>query len=190
MTLPQDPTFVDPSAAGNPHHHEPPTFTDGLPGEPTAGLPARHVDETSPFEAIAAELSGEVPASTTLDIDLRPGWTATYSLDINHETFGVWRKSAADRSQPDDTNELRLACIVLANTNLGISRNGRLLEVNGEVLTFRSAEFCRLLGVTRTVDAVRTAYGRDAHVVNASRAVLQKAGYGDDAHEAADPTKA
>jgi hypothetical protein len=75
---------------------------------------------------------------------------------------------------------VKLACTALANTCLAILRDGAEVPDGAGPLTFTSPALHEILGVDRTVDAVRRFYGRDAHVIAVSRQILDEAGYGED----------
>lgn len=152
--------------------------------------------EATPTTALA-ELRSELQAApefpdVALDVPGRPGYAVRYSTHIAHEQLTAWQKKAKDKSSPTGVNDLKWLSVLLATQCEAIVRNGVDVELggaDGEPATFRSPAFQELLGVDRAVSAVQVFYARDASVLAAGVAVLQEAGYGDEA-ETVDPTSA
>lgn len=142
----------------------------------------------SPLETLRAEAQREIGGETvTLTIKERPGWSVRYRADVEIPQFNQWRKRCADRSQPDGVDELKLACLILANQCEALVLNGEDLLEDDQPVTYASPSFHASFGVTRAVDAVRAWYGIDAHVMTHSQEVMLASGYGDEA-EREDPT--
>jgi hypothetical protein len=111
-----------------------------------------------------------------------------FSTRIPYEDLAAWRKRSEDKTMPNDLNETRLACIVLANTCRGIIRNGEEILTEGEPMTFASPAFHALVGADRAVDAVRRFYDRDPDVNRAAGEVLAAAGWAGGEIDETDPT--
>lgn len=179
MPDPADTTFTAPGA-------KPPTFPAGLPvGDP----PPTPVDDVlaapTELEAILGELVDELEGETTLPVPERPGWAVVYNIDVDHRLLGRWQRASRDTDLPNNLDELKYTLTLLAALCKRIVRQGTVVTLAGEVLTFRSVEFQRLLGVRTANDAVRKVYGRDAHVLTAGAGVLREAGYTEE--QVADP---
>lgn len=171
-----------------------PTFA--APGvdvtRPPAALEADEIIEpgkhTPALDSIVGELTAELENEKTFEVPGRPGYAVTYDVDIDHTMLGLWRRRARDKDQPDEFDELKFSLTILAAQCLRIIRNGAPLELDGDEVTFRDRAFFTLLGTQSANAAVRKLYGRDAHAIAASRAVLEAAGYGTELDE--DPTPA
>lgn len=166
-----------------------------MPAEPLGGVArfgaGRHVDDdldaidaehpATPLEHLRGELADETDDEVTLEVPRRAGWSVRYGTDFSYEQLTAWQKGARDRTSASGLNDLRYACIVLANTCRGILRRGEDLTDGGEPLVFRNKVLWGLVTpvADRTVDAVQRFYGRDAHVIAAAKRVLIEAGYAD-----------
>lgn len=145
----------------------------------------------TPLEELRGELTAEVgKAPVVLPVPSRPGYAVRYKTAIDHEALAKWQKASEDRSAPDGMDVLGLALRVLGNSCEAILRHGEELTHDSRPVTFRTASFVELLGVTRPVEACRQLYGRDGHVIAAADEVLRAAGYGESLlASGADPTQ-
>lgn len=162
------------------------TFSALPAGDPAASRPDEVIPPPTELESIVGELVDRLAGETTLPIPGRPGWEAVYDIDVDHTLMGRWRRNCKDSDQADDVDELKLACTILAAQNVRLVRGGSVIALDGRPVTFRDPSFQRLLGTHTANEAVRKAYGRDAHVVVGSGSVLKAAGYTDEQRE--DPT--
>lgn len=140
------------------------------------------------LDAIVGELTVELESERTFPVPGRPGYAVVYDVDVDHTMLGLWRKGARDKDQPDAFDELKFSCTILAAQCIRIIRNGEPLLLDGVEVTFRDRPFFTLIDTQGANAAVRRFYGRDAHVIATSKAVLEAAGYGSDIDE--DPTPA
>lgn len=174
-----------------------PAATFAAPGvdltrPPTSPLEADEViapgKHTPALDSLVGELTAELAAEKTFPVPGRPGYAVTFDVDVDHTMLGLWRKAARDKDQPDAFDELKFACTIVAAQCIRIIRNGAPLELDGVEVTFRDRAFFTLLGTQSANSAVRKLYGRDAHIIATSTAILSAAGYGSDVDE--DPTPA
>lgn len=141
----------------------------------------------SDLEALARELKAEAaPADLVLEVPRRPGYALRFRTDLSGDELAAARKRARDPKSPDGIDNVRLAALVVVNTNTGMLRGGELVEAAGEPLTLRSRELLDLLGADRAAAAARKFYGRDGDLDAAARAVMAASGWGGDL---ADPTE-
>lgn len=154
------------------------------PLEPVAAAPA------SPLEELRQEIKREVTGEpVTLEVPGRAGWTVRYRADVEMPKLAAWRKKSADRSMPDGIDELKLCLTILADQCEALLKDGREVEDDdGGLLTFATPAFLELIGVGRSVEAVRKWYGVDGRVVAAAQEVMNASGYGEDAIRE-DPTR-
>lgn len=146
------------------------------------GLPAPTPDDAdeedeSDLSAIVAELDAEGPPLTVLPIPARRGWEAAYSIDVRSAQLESWRKRSKTRRGVDNA---KFSAIALAELNVRLIRNGRVITLEGEEQTFTSRPFMDSLGVTRAADAVRKVYQLEGTMDAALRGVLREAGWGED----------
>lgn len=175
-----------------------PTFGTGVdPDEAPLGdleelAPVGQHDEASDLDAIAAELEEEVLKTVDLPIPGRPRYAARYRLDFTDKDLDTWSKQAGDKSYRAKLSGTKFALIGLASTCVGILRDGELIELDGKPATFRSRTFLAdVLKVTTAINGVRKLYGDvEGNIDAAMRAVMTRAGWGDDLDEAttSDPT--
>jgi hypothetical protein len=141
---------------------------------------------SSALEALREDFLAETDDDLeTLPVKARPGYEVRYSTLIPYEQYAAWRKASEDDDMPGGLNELRLGCLVLAGACRGIVRHGEDVLTDGKPLAFGSPAFHDLLGVSRSVDAVRRFYGRDPYVTKTASKVLAAAGW---APDSPDPT--
>lgn len=110
-----------------------------------------------------------------------------YNCSVDFDDLNKWTKRAASRTKRDEIDGFKFACLVLANTCVGIeaknSETGEfelLLDDKGEPMTFTSAAFQDSIGAMGgTLDAVKTLYIADGHVITTAKIINELAGYGD-----------
>lgn len=148
-----------------------------------------HANVGSPLDELREEAAREIGHETvTLAVKERPGWSVRYRADVEVTTLNKWRKASSDRTMPDGVDELKLACIILANHCDCLVKNGEdLRDEDDNPVTFGSTPFMESFGVGRAIDAVKAWYASDGHIMSASQEVMIASGYGDEA-EREDPT--
>lgn len=143
----------------------PATGHDPLELDPAADPDLEPVDHPTELAKLTAELEAEVTIEApTFPVPTRPGWTVTYSAGIDGDDLKEWAKKARDRKAPTGVDNLRMACITLANQCTAIRKDGQPMTEEGDDLTFRSPELQRIVGASRAADAVRLFYGGPRHL--------------------------
>lgn len=162
--------------------------------DPTvAALPDQPGPVDNPLEALRAEFAKAstdlAPPPRTWGVDARPGWAAQYRVDIAEVILKGYRqrciiKGRRSVSGEPDYNEVKLGALLAAHYNAGLTLNGQpVLDDAGDPMTFRSREFLTLAGAKTAADAVVKWYVTDGSLIALSRALLNAAGYLDDATE-------
>jgi len=126
-----------------------------------------------------------VPRRKTLRLILDP--------NIDGEQVQRWQRNAVigkARGADATVDSIKLAGVVIANCTVGVEvRNprGEYVEVrdsNGTSLTFRNPELRKMLigdnDISSTVALVRKMFGTDGHMLECSKDLMEKAGYGED----------
>ena len=127
----------------------------------------------------------------TLIVAARPNVSVSYSSLLDDEMRKRWLKACTTsrRGKPDEVDELRFACTVLANQCLSINMQGQVAPAtDGRPLTFALKELWEMVGGHDPISTIRKLYGRDPAILSTVEAVLERCGYGDEAQE--DPTTA
>lgn len=142
--------------------------------------------------AVLAEIAGEVElADIVVPHRYRPGWAVRYSTEIDNDDLKRWRKAAkatGAAGKRGEIDDLRFACISLANLCQAVIRNGEeVTDGAGTVLTFANGAMRKLYRVERAADVVRKFYGNDPYLGATFDTVLREAGVGDEV-ETLDPT--
>lgn len=151
------------------------------------------VDHPTELARLKAELADDVTVeSPTFPVPTRPGWAVTYSAGFDGDDVKEWARRARDRKAPTGVDQLRLACILLANTCQAVRKNDQPLTEDGEDLTFRSPELQAIYGTKTAAETVRLFYGGprhqgDGHILAHSQELLKLAGFDADV-ERLDPT--
>jgi hypothetical protein len=152
--------------------------------------------DASPLEALRAALTSPAEPSepVTLKVPRRPGVTLICHTDMTQDQRKAWQKSATAknaRRQPGvepEVDEWKFACLVLANTCVGIAFDGTIAhDAADQPLTFRHRQVWEMLGAAGAEGAIRNLFQKDAHVLIASGEVLIASGFDDDLK--ADPTE-
>lgn len=121
-----------------------------------------------------------VKEDLVLDLLTRPGMAIRFSTNMDLDTIQQWRRRCHDKSQPDNFNLLKFACMVIANQAEAFRLNGQEPEVDGLPLNFRQGPVFEWTNTKRAVDAVKALYDNDGHVVATAQDVMEAAGFGDE----------
>ena len=145
----------------------------------------------NPLDALRDTIEAAVERPDLVrEVLTRPGLTIRYATSIDMEHIQRWRKSAYDKTAPDNFNMLKFSLLVLANTCRAMALRGQEpTGQDGKPLTFISRELGEWTKQKRHLDIVRALYASDGHVVQTAQDVLDAAGYADDEMEPdLDPT--
>lgn len=152
------------------------------------------VPPTTSLELVADMLGSVDPGTVTLKVDNRPGFDVVYSLKLEGAQLVAWRRGAKDEMTPTGYDEFQWRRMILAAQCVEIRNGGvKVVESGGANVTFRSAEFQRLLHVpagatSGAVEAVKKFYANDFAVTAAAEKIIELAGMGKDAEVVANPT--
>ena len=142
----------------------------------------------SPLDALVAELTAEVEDAvepTRLDVPGRDGIVMLYRKNITGPELERWRKQAKSGKGVD---AVRLSALALVHASIGMVRRGEeMFDDAGDPITFRSRFLIDLYAAPSAVETVRKLYVLDGRLMAAANAVLEAAGFGDEAVES-DPT--
>lgn len=162
-------------------HH--PTFDPPQPGE---------VNDQSVLAALQDALSKPIETEPALiNVLGRPGVQLRCHTRMRQEERKAWlaRCTKKRRGADDEVDEMKFACLVIANTCEAVLFNGvEAHDSEGTPLTFRHAKLWEMVGAKEPDLAIRGLFGKDAHVLLASGEVLVASGFDDDVK--ADPTTA
>lgn len=174
------------------------TFTaPGLPGQPLDSYLDDDLDrpvdrDLDPLAVLAEIAEPVVLPDVVVPHRFRPGWAVRYSLALDSDDLKRWRKRATLKpgTKREEFDEVRFACIVMANQAQALIRNGEEVLDNetGDPLTFAHPAVWRTYGAARAADAVRSFYGNDPYLGATFDAILAAAGVGDEV-ETLDPTR-
>lgn len=164
------------------------TFAEALPIEHGTRM-------DNPLDALKASITEAVRRpDISLMVLSRPGLTIRYNTNIDMELLQRWRRSAHDKTAPDNFNVLRFMSLVVVNTALAFALNGEEpVGANGQPISFASPEVAQWTGQKRVLDSVRSLFASDGNIVTCGQQILDAAGYGDESMEADDevgPTRA
>lgn len=160
-------------------------FADPTPAETAHKSPMQALEEAlaAPAEAIPV-LPLRVPLRRGVVLEFDPG-------KINKTNRKAWQKRVTKVSrrpgQADEVDDFMFACLVLANTCVGVKMNGHTATDNeGTPLTFAHAQLWAMVGARDPQECIEKLYANDQHVTAASGEVLLASGIDDDM--TADPT--
>lgn len=160
-------------------------FADPTPAETAYKSPMQALEEAlaAPAEAIPV-LPLRVPLRRGVVLEFDPG-------KINKTNRKAWQKRVTKVSrrpgQADEVDDFMFACLVLANTCVGVKMNGHTATDNeGTPLTFAHAQLWAMVGARDPQECIEKLYANDQHVTAASGEVLLASGIDDDM--TADPT--
>lgn len=161
-------------------------------GPPLA--PVTGPTSTSALEELRAELAVKVARDPiTVPVPLRPAYAVRCDPNVREAVLEQWRKASRDGSRTGGVDVVRFSCLVLANTNGAVLRNGApLLAAAGGPLLLRSEDLMDLTGTQTTPAAVLALFGGDGadpDVMVAADRVLAAAGYSAGAASGLDPTQ-
>lgn len=178
---------------------QPPTFTDHALGGDSPYQPDPDLDDfdrdgeddLDPLAALTELAAPVVMPEVVLPHRFRAGWAVRYSTELDADDLERWRKRAkrpGKAGMRGEIDEIRLACILLANLSKGLERNGApVLDEERRPLTFAHTKVWEIYGAARAADAVRKFYGNDPYLLATLEAVLAAAGVGEEV-EPLDPT--
>lgn len=145
--------------------------------------------ELDPLALLAEIAAPVVVPEVIVPHRFRPPWAVQYSTALDLDDLKRWQKRATPPGNRGQVDEVRLACIVLANLCKAILRNGEpVLDLDGAPLTFAHPAVWQTYQAKRAADAVRKFYGNDPYLAATLDAVLAAAGIGDEV-ETLDPTR-
>ena len=185
------------------HNYSPTIDTSNDIFEPATPTVENGVNSGSMLDRLAGALSEStrtenyhhrIPKRKILRIILDP--------NIDGDKFQAWqRRSVMKGVRADGTGSnidaMRLATTVIGNQMVGIeiqTANGEWDEAfdeQGDPLTFRSPQLREMLepggNVVSASELVKKLFGNDGHLLECSRILVEKAGYGDDDEGDDDP---
>lgn len=180
-----------------------PNFTDDLDGDAAPEIASDGVMQGSSLDRLQQALSEDtrtenyhhrIPKRKILRIILDP--------NIDGDKFQQWQRRAVNKGVKADgtgsnIDAMRLASIVVGNQMVGLevaTKDGgweEAFDEDGAPLTFRSPKLREMLapgGVSVSAsELVKKLFGNDGHLLDCSRILVEKAGYGDDELEDDDP---
>lgn len=184
----------NPSSNYTPHFSEDAkddTF-DKAPSNITEGSGLDRLQQLLQEEVKLDRYSHTVPARKSLRLILDP--------NIDGEQFQRWQRNAIigkARGAESQVDSVKLAAVVIANCTVGVevrNQNGDYTEVrdsNGLPMDFKNPEFRQMLigdnPVSGGAQLVRKLFGNDGHLLECSRVLIERAGYGDEEDEGDDP---
>lgn len=129
--------------------------------------------------ALREELKKKVQNEpVTLKVISRDDVAIRFNTNIEAGLVQQWRKRSSDKSMPDGFDPVKFACIVIANqAEVVIHKGKEAVGNNGEYISFKNNELLEMLGTDRAVDAVRTMYGVDGHILQTAEKIFVAAGY-------------
>lgn len=153
--------------------------------------PPQASEVSSPLESLVSQLEDALTADVsfepiTLRIDKRPALSVRYSTELDDDKISAFRKRAEDKKAPQGFNTLRFCSLIVANQCQALLVNDQeALDEVGQNLTFGHARIRKLYGglSQRASDVARKAIGSDPHVMVHANAILDAAGFGDQAVE-------
>lgn len=116
----------------------------------------------------------------------RPGWGVRYMPDFDYDQLRFWMKRAKVKGskKDDDPDMLRLSFSILLHCCVGVLRNGKLLEYQGEPMTFTDERLwdTQNLPLRNAVNSIRKLYGKgsDGHIILTMKKIAEFAGYSDE----------
>ena len=114
-----------------------------------------------------------------IEVPERNGVKILISPNITQQQLKAWQRTAGAETK-NGIDATKFACLVVANTTIGMYVNGReALDEGGNPIGFASAEMLEMTGTGRAIEAVVAFFGLDPHVEAAALAILDAAGYGD-----------
>jgi hypothetical protein len=172
-----------------------PTPEPGVFDPPT---PAETRSDVSALEALREKLQAPVETEpVVINVPGRPGITIRCHTRMTQEERKAWQKRSEDRKtdrrrrgQDSPIDEMKFACLVLANTCEAILVEGEeaLDDNSGAPLTFASRQLWDMVGAAEPSRAIRNLFGIDAHVLIASGEVILASGFDDDLEVEEGPT--
>jgi hypothetical protein len=151
----QPSTFVHPGIAAGA-----PAPTSLLPEEAAVTLPA---DRTIKAELLADFGRAIKPRTITLLVPDRPGYSVDFDVRLNADLITAWTKEATgtDAKGEPQMDYFTLELLTIAGQCRGIRRDGELVRIDGEILTFTSPFMTETFGSVMATETVRLFYGDD-----------------------------
>lgn len=138
------------------------------------------VRETSLLDVLEEVAKPVEHDDVVFPVKTRPGWAVRYATVIDMDQVKRWRKSAGEGTRKG-LDEVRFACILMANLCRGISRNGEdLLDGDEEPVTFGTKELWQLYDTSKAADTVRAFYGDDIYLASTLDGLLIETGIGEE----------
>jgi hypothetical protein len=114
-----------------------------------------------------------------LTVPNRPEMVMVFKVSgLEFDVYDKWVHRCTDK-KTDKLQLMNLAVIVISNMNHSIKFEGETVDRDGELMTIADNELHKWLGVAvgGTRQAIKALYGSDGHAIQASRLVLEAAGY-------------
>lgn len=149
----------------------------------------------SPLEGLRGALAAPVITEpVTLRVPSRPGVTIRCHTGMSQEDRKAWqnrsKKKVRGIGKEPEVDEMKFACLVIANTCEAVSFNGVDAHDSEDTpLNFRHRQLWDMVGARDPEAAIRALFGVDAHVLLASGEILMSSGFDDDLTEDTDPTQ-
>jgi hypothetical protein len=151
--------------------------------------PVQPSEKTTHLDGVVARLEQALTQEVTFEpvtvqIAKRPGVSVRYRTELNDEQLAAWRKRSEDRKAPSGMNTLRFCLMILANQCDALLFNDQeARDEAGQSLTYAHARIRKLYSANRAADCARKAIASDPHVMLHANAILDAAGFGDQAVE-------
>lgn len=135
----------------------------------------------SDLDLLRADLPELKVQDTRLPVPGREKYEVAFRTNIDEPELEGWRKRCKSKQHTDGIDGIKLGKLLLANTCVGIYRDGKqLLDSEGDPLKFAHQEFLSLLGTPSAAEAVKGFYQLDSSISSVSQAVMRAAGWGDE----------
>jgi hypothetical protein len=152
--------------------------------------PVSAAERPTVASGLLADLEKQLAATVTNEpvtfpVQKRPGVSIRYSTALEDEQLTAWRKRCQDPKQPEGFHALRFCLMVLVNQCESILFNGQdVTDEEGGLLKFNHARIKRIYSDApspRIIDVARKLIANDAHCMSTANAVMDAAGFGDQA---------
>jgi hypothetical protein len=151
--------------------------------------PVAPAERTTSLDTLLSDLDKALTADVTFEpltlaVVKRPGVSIRYRTDLDDEKLEAFRKRAQDRKAVDGVNGLRFCTLIVANQCEAIQMHGQdVVDEAGQNMTFGHKWIRDKYSAQRAADAVRKLIGSDPHVMLHANAIMEAAGFGDQAVE-------
>lgn len=159
----------------------PPTVEETAGKSPLQQLEESLAEPAEPVDPVRLR----VPRRRGVELEFDPS-------RINKDNRKAWQKRSTKKTRrpgvDDEVDDFLFACLVLANTHVGVLMNGQeARDEEGTPLTFAHAQLWRMVGARDPQECIQKLFANDQHVSAASGEVLLASGFDDDL-SATDPT--